>query len=455
MCGTPTVFVKNSSLFVKNTFFCVAEDSSPCPQQRARAKTAGAPTAFSDWASDLDTGADTSEGTSDSSSSLGFAFDEEESSQLVKLLHDAVPRIVKNTFICVDEARSPARPQRARAKTAQAATTWEDEVEAAREEVDDGEASMRHMATQWSFGDLLGGRAGSGAAVVEEEEEACDELDDDGAPMLHVATQWSFGSGRAGGAPRMDTQAPSPVLDLDDEEACELARSTFENQGAVERQVLIAALQGRVREAARSPYAYKVLEAAVLYTGTDEAAFIADELLGYGHEDLLDSSTCSVMCCLLEHSPADPRTVALVDELLSGDVAALCSHKSGHTVAAAIISSGIPRQAAQVVLALHTNPQRFARHRFASKVVEVTVRSWMTVGVDSFARALIAQPGTIVSLACHNFGVHVVRALLASPMHTNQVLHFLLKTVRRLSKDKYGRELLRELGVLPDAAAVQ
>jgi len=448
MCGTPT-------LIVKNTFFCVADDSSPCPQ-RARAKTTGASMELADWASDLEAAAGggaasnadattieaTSSKDSRSSSSCGFTFDEEESSQLVQC-------IVKNTFICVDEARFPVQPQRARAKTVQATINWEDEVEAEAEEVDGGEALMQHVATDWCFGDLPAGRSGSG--TPEEDEEAGPELEDDEATMLHMATQWSFGHRLTGRAPQLGTQAPRPGLDFDDEQACEQARSILEHRGAAERQPLIAALQGRVREAARSPHAHKVLEAVLLYTGTHEAAFIADELLGCEHENLLAPSTCSVMCCLLEQSSADPRTMALMDELLSSDVATLCSHKNGHTVATAIISNGIPRQAAQVVLALHDNPQRFARHRFASKVVEAALRSWRTAGADSLAQILIAQPGTIVNLACHNFGVHNVRALLASPMYANQVMHFLLKTVRRVSKDKYGRELLRDLGVVPDA----
>jgi len=217
--------------------------------------------------------------------------------------------------------------------------------------------------------------------------------------------------------------------------------------------LIVAALHGQVRSAARSPHAHKVLEAVVPYMTTDEAAFIANELSEQGRDALLDAHTCSVICCLLKHSPIDLRTIALVDELLSSDVAGLCCHKCGCEIAAAIISNSIPRQASQVVFALHSNPQRFARHRFASKVVSAALRSCSVGGSDILAHELIAQPGTVVSLACHNFGVHVVRALLESPSYSKQVLHFLLKTLRRLSKDKYGRELMRELGLAPVLAS--
>jgi len=231
------------------------------------------------------------------------------------------------------------------------------------------------------------------------------------------------------------------------EESCKLAEDTIQHAGAWEREEVLASLRGCVRAAAKSQHGHKVLEAVVLHMSIDEAAFIADELLGYGREALLDTTTCSVVCRLVEHSPADDRTIALVDEILSCDVASLCCHKYGHMVAMTILACGVARQVEQVVCALRSNPQRFARHRFASKVVEVALRS-AAVGFDSLCREMIAQPGTVVNLACHNFGVHVARALLESPRHTKQAMHFLMKSVRRLAKDKYGRELMQEYGLV-------
>lgn len=378
---------------VKNTFFCVAEESSPI-HQRARAKTAGASADLTLEMEAENTEADTSEGTSEeSSSSIGFAFDEEDSGQLAQCF-------VKNTFICVEDDRSPANPKRARANTAHVTTTWEEDLE------DDDD----------------------------------NDVDSDAVPMMHIATHWSFGD--------RDIDHPGatpPVFVFEDEESCEHAQSILETSGAAGRQKVLAFLRGRVREAAKSAYAHKVLEAVVLYTGTDDAAFIADELLGLGRESLLEAFTSSVICRMLEHSPADSRTIALMDELLSSDVAGLCTHKNGHNVAAAMIAHGIPRQAAQVVSALHSNPQRFSRHRFASKVVKVALE----MGSDSLAQELMSQPGTVGSLACHNFGVDVVRALLQSPRHSPQVWRFLVKSTRRLFKDKYGRELMRDLGFVP------
>lgn len=354
--------------------------------------------------------------------------------------------IVKNTFICVDgvQEMSPITHHRVRAKTADVATSLADYALDAEEETSEGDSS-------------------SSRDFIFEEEESCRLIQcivkntficavgaEELSPVnqqraraktyAYAATSWESDLSEG------DTSTLGLVIE--DEESCRRAQHAIESC-ASDRQAIVADLHGRVREAARLPHAHKVLEAVMRHMTAVEAAFIAGELLGHGRDALLDVFTSSVICRLLEHSPADWGVVLLVDELLTGDVATLCCHKCGHDVATAIVLNGIPRQAAQVVLALHSNPQRFARHRFASKVVEAALRAVSVDGSDVLARELIAQPGTVVSLACHNFGVHVVRALLESPRYSKQVLHFLFKTLKRLSKDKYGRELMRELGLAP------
>jgi len=358
--------------------------------------------------------------------------------------------IVKNTFICVQDEQSPAvQPQRVRAKTDFMAATPEeycvDQLDAILgAETSEGDSISSH---EFAFEEEDSSQLTQSIQCIVKNTFICAVGPEENTPLNQQRARakteqpamcWERESSEGDLSPR--------GLVIEDEESCELAQSAIE-MGTADRQAIIAALQGRVFEAAKSQHAHKVLEAVVNYMTTDEAAFIAAELSGHGRDALLDASTCSVICRLLEHSPADWRTVLLVDELLSGDVAALCCHKSGHEVATTTISSGIPRQAAQVVYALHSNPQRFARHRFASKVVEAALRAFAVDGSDLLARELIAQPGTVVSLACHNFGVHVVRALLASPSYSKVVLHFLLKTLKRLAKDKYGRELMRDLGL--------
>jgi len=297
--------------------------------------------------------------------------------------------VVKNTFICAldTEESSPQQKSRARAKTAGVTCLGLDTFDGP-EEVDDEDTCSAHV----------------------------------------------------------EPRGASFDIDPHSKEGSLLAQSILRGGSLGQQQALLEALGGHVAALIRSPHGQSTLEAAVECMSPDQAAFIATELSQCSLELLLQPTTCSVMCRLLERSPAEPRTVALMDVLLSGDVASLCSHKCGHAVMATLVSTGVPRQAFLVLAALQTTPQRFARHRFASKVVSVAVRSGAVVGCNHLAFALVAESGTVVSLACHTFGVHVVRSLLASPWHSWQVQQFLLGSRQRLQKDKFGRELMREVG---------
>jgi len=85
-----------------------------------------------------------------------------------------------------------------------------------------------------------------------------------------------------------------------------------------------------------------------------------EELLGQGPQVLLNPSICSVIRCLLKHSPTAPGTVALVDELLSCGVSDVCCHKCGHEVAVAIVAASLLQQTRQIVGALLCNPQQWS-----------------------------------------------------------------------------------------------
>lgn len=242
-----------------------------------------------------------------------------------------------------------------------------------------------------------------------------------------------------------------PCLDGADEEACQRAIHQIRMVVGDERRALVAALRGRVCELAKSAHGHTVLEVVVGVAGTRDAAFIAEELLGQRPESLLHPSTCSVIRSLLEHSPTDSGTLALVGGLLSNGGADLCCHKCGHEVAAAILSAGLLDHSTQIVGALLCNPQRFARHRFAHKVIRVALLTGQAECCETLGRELCFRPGSVSSLACHNFGVHVVRALLQRPRQSKHAFQDLFKTSRRLLKDKYGRELMRDLGLATPA----
>jgi len=151
--------------------------------------------------------------------------------------------------------------------------------------------------------------------------------------------------------------------------------------------------------------------------------------------------------------------VTLIDEVLAGDVKQLICHKFGHTVALSILSAGLPRHRSRMAEALGEDVQRFARHRFASLVLSLALSASPAAEESHrLAAAVMGQAGAVSSLACHSFGLRVVRALLELPHDSEQVRFYLLKSSRRLQKDKFGSQLLEELsaqGRDQDALAAQ
>jgi len=131
--------------------------------------------------------------------------------------------------------------------------------------------------------------------------------------------------------------------------------------------------------------------------------------------------------------------------VLSADVDVLCCHKFGHEVAMSILSNCSARQRVQILAALQGDVQRFARHRFASKVFEQALVLCPEEEQQSLALEVVACPGTVVALACHNFGVSIVRELLQVPAVSQQVQLLLMKSSGRVRRDKFGSELMREL----------
>jgi len=181
--------------------------------------------------------------------------------------------------------------------------------------------------------------------------------------------------------------------------------------------------------------------------GSSEVAFIAEELQGDASHCVLHPSGSTLLCQLMLFASGEESTKTLVDELLSGDLAVLCCHKFGVEFAASVVSHGTRAQQALVVSALRCNLQRFARHRFASRVLAEALLYCGEEERFALASEIMSMPGAIVALACHNFGVDVVRTLLQVPQASKQAMHFIEQGSRRIMKDKYGVHLLQELGL--------
>lgn len=216
--------------------------------------------------------------------------------------------------------------------------------------------------------------------------------------------------------------------------------------GSADALSLMNLIRGRVPDAARSAVGSDILTEGITKLGTEDMAFIAEELLQVAQCIALNIHGHSVLCRLLNYSSEHPSTRALMDEVLCGDVTALCLHKFGHIVAMSVLSSGLDHQRQIILASLRQDLPRYARHRFATLVLVEAFEFGQVQECGILAVELMQKPGTVLALACHAFGVNVVRAMLNLAPLREQVLYFLTKSAKRVIKDRYGSELMRELG---------
>jgi len=339
--------------------------------------------------------------------------------------------VIKNTFVCVLDTYEDSSPSL-------------HAVRSYRRSQSENNVCSNTLKTQGE-GLLIGGSADD---VAEAEEEPAEE---------NCFVQWTRAlevRGCEASAAIAEIASHTATLAFDPLGSQVLQRA-LEVASPVEACYLASRLHGLVVEAARSPYASAVLETVVHRLSSKDAAFIAQEMQGCGRAVALNAYGCTVVCRLLEFSAQEPSVSALVDEVLAQDPAALCCHKFGHRVAMSIISNASERQGSQIVAALRQGGlQRLARHRFATRVLEHVLSQGSNAEAQALATELMAQAGAVVSLACHSFGVQVVRGILEVPQESKMALHYLEKAVRKLSKDKYGSMLVEELGLHDSEIAV-
>jgi len=339
---------------------------------------------------------------------------------------------VKNTFICVQEVEEAPFPSSRAVRGYHRAQS-------------DGVVCPSYLQTHSS--DLL---IGNDSACTTELDSVKDEvsLAEEGKDSRIM--EWTR-SLELGGI-----EASLAIADIADHVAtlafeplgCHVVQRALEVASPAEARCLAFRLHGSAVDAARSPFAHFVLEKIVHYLGTGDAAFIAQELHGCGRSVALNIYGCGVVCRLIEFSAQEPLVSALIDEVLTQDPATLCCHKFGHRVAMSIISNASDRQRNRIVSSLREGGlQRLARHRFAARVLEQVLTQGCSVEAQRLAAEFMSKAGSIVSLACHSFGVQVVRGILELPRESKVALQYLQKAIHKLRKDKYGAMLIEELGL--------
>merc|ERR1712070_814504 len=141
--------------------------------------------------------------------------------------------------------------------------------------------------------------------------------------------------------------------------------------------------------------------------------------------------------------------MGLINELLS-DAKELSRHAYGYHVVRCILEHGLPEHRSYVAIALCSGAPRHAKHRHASFVVEKALAHCDEKSCEILANEILQRQETIVDLARHQFGRHVVSQLVRTPGACSEKALFHLRAgLPQVQTSKHGRRLIEELKQQP------
>merc|ERR1719329_989162 len=232
-----------------------------------------------------------------------------------------------------------------------------------------------------------------------------------------------------------------------DASACRVVQKAIEFGEEEEIVALSLELQGRVREAIRSPHANHVVQKLVEVLPASSLGFVVEEILGAGAEVARHRYGCRVLCRLLQRHSETPMAHMdeLIEELLS-DASELARHTFGHHVTEMVLQTGSVYQRHAIFCSLNSELTRNAKNRNATYVVERALTSCEEEDRHTLVQQLIGSPDCLVSLVENQFGCYVAKALLKISGETfHKMLSHIEAAQAKLQKSKYGRRLMEEL----------
>mmetsp|Transcript_39001 Transcript_39001/g.112610 ORF Transcript_39001/g.112610 Transcript_39001/m.112610 type:complete len:445 (-) Transcript_39001:37-1371(-) len=257
----------------------------------------------------------------------------------------------------------------------------------------------------------------------------------------------------AGGAARsaaLDGLRGSMVQLTFDRQGCRLVQAAVQGADPRVAAELLAELRGHVRDALASPHANYVIQTIITALPTAMSSFIVKELLGVGTRSARHRFGCRILCRLIEHSGASGDLDKLLGEVLA-EAEGLCSHAFGHFVIESLLEH-LPQHRQTVVQALLADLPGYACHRCGSHVVESALLHCSEADRRELVSELLSGD-TVVSLAQHQYGSFVLKALLQTPgKASEQALAQISGAAAILAGTRCGQRLLQDLGISAVAA---
>lgn len=309
-----------------------------------------------------------------------------------------------------------------------------------------GASTLRRRRRQECYNQELHSTV-DGSCCAEEEEGACSERvrETEDAQAREIAAGLLVQM-QAGGDSQKLAVASFERLAFSSQATSRAAQIALEEAPMAEAVALAAGLRGHVRSAVYSKHANHVVQKITEVMPVARAGFVVDELQGLGHEVARHCFGCRVLCRIMEHlSPSDGNTIQLLEEVLA-ELDELCSHPFGSFVVRHVLEFGLPEHRRRVVRALCRDVGGYAKHKFGSHVVEAALRHGASEDQRALSAALLADTEQLKALAMHQFGRHVVRALLATPGAPGaEAAEALRPMERQLKSSRFGKSVLQAL----------
>jgi pumilio RNA-binding family len=218
---------------------------------------------------------------------------------------------------------------------------------------------------------------------------------------------------------------------------------------AADKEILVAELHGSVRLAISSPHANFVIQKTIEVMPIDSAAFVPLELATFAAEVARHRFGCRVLSRLVEHhlcgTGAAASTNVIIDELLL-EAGQLIQHNFARHVLELILEHGTEVHKRRISDVIRKNVYHCARNRFASYVVEKALSLCRAEDVAAIASELMRDAERFLTLAVHECGMHVVKAVLRlRGSCAEKALRLLMANVDQLKSSKHGQRLLDEM----------
>jgi len=230
---------------------------------------------------------------------------------------------------------------------------------------------------------------------------------------------------------------------------CRVVQAALDHATTAEKECMVAELRGHVRVAIASPHANFVLQRAIEVLPVNFTSFVSAELTGVAGEVAKHRFGCRVLSRLIEHhsggSAAPQPTNDVIDELLL-EADQLINHNFARHVLELILEHGRDTHKQKIAEVIRNNLFLYAKNRNASYVVEKALASCMTSDTDAIASELLSDPQCFLTLAVHECGTHVVKAV--ANLHgdcARNAKQLLLANADLVKSSKYGNRLLDEL----------